>query len=147
MVDEVAVFSEKGLEFEVKVTEVQRKEEGGSATKKAAAADAVRWEKFLPRMVLRVLLIEADDSTRQIISALLRKCSFKGWWFLFLLLLLLLLFSQFHLYFMYVLHYYLEILLQLCSFPSVLVLLLYNNSSSLSPVCTCFLNFHIRIKG
>ncbi|XP_052732823.1 two-component response regulator-like APRR5 isoform X2 [Vigna angularis] len=37
----------------------------------------VRWERFLPRMVLRVLLVEADDSTRQIIAALLRKCSYK----------------------------------------------------------------------
>ncbi|CAA6673556.1 unnamed protein product [Spirodela intermedia] len=37
----------------------------------------VRWEKFLPRMSLRVLLVEADDSTRQIIAALLRKCSYK----------------------------------------------------------------------
>lgn len=38
----------------------------------------MRWEKFLPRMILRVLLVEADDSTRQIISALLRKCSYRG---------------------------------------------------------------------
>lgn len=38
----------------------------------------VKWERFLPRMVLRVLLVEADDSTRQIIAALLRKCSYKG---------------------------------------------------------------------
>lgn len=30
--------------------EVQRKEEGGSAMKEAAAG-VVRWEKFLPRMV------------------------------------------------------------------------------------------------
>lgn len=35
-------------------------------------------EGFLPRMFLRVLLIEGDDSTRHIISALLRKCSYKG---------------------------------------------------------------------
>ncbi|KAL9314941.1 hypothetical protein ACSQ67_020393 [Phaseolus vulgaris] len=40
-------------------------------------ASTVRWERFLPRMVLRVLLVEADDSTRQIIAALLRKCSYK----------------------------------------------------------------------
>ncbi|TKY61196.1 Two-component response regulator APRR5 [Spatholobus suberectus] len=40
-------------------------------------ASAVRWERCLPRMVLRVLLVEADDSTRQIITALLRKCSYK----------------------------------------------------------------------
>ncbi|CAJ1976040.1 unnamed protein product [Sphenostylis stenocarpa] len=40
-------------------------------------ASTVRWERFLPRVVLRVLLVEADDSTRQIIAALLRKCSYK----------------------------------------------------------------------
>lgn len=33
----------------------------------------------LPKMVLRVLLVEADDCTRQIIAALLRKCSYRGW--------------------------------------------------------------------
>lgn len=38
----------------------------------------VKWERFLPKIALRVLLVEADDSTRQIISALLRKCSYKG---------------------------------------------------------------------
>ncbi|XP_020537804.1 two-component response regulator-like APRR5 isoform X2 [Jatropha curcas] len=38
---------------------------------------AVKWSKLFPRMVLRVLLVEADDSTRQIIAALLRKCSYK----------------------------------------------------------------------
>ncbi|TXG48509.1 hypothetical protein EZV62_024384 [Acer yangbiense] len=38
----------------------------------------VKWERFLPKMVLRVLLVEADDSTRQIISALLRKSSYIG---------------------------------------------------------------------
>ncbi|CAL1404398.1 unnamed protein product [Linum trigynum] len=37
----------------------------------------VRWERLLPRMVLRVLLVESDDSTRQIIAALLRKCSYR----------------------------------------------------------------------
>jgi hypothetical protein len=31
--------------------------------------------------VLSVLLVEADDSTRQIIAALLRKCSYRGGWF------------------------------------------------------------------
>ncbi|XP_068650105.1 two-component response regulator-like APRR9 [Aristolochia californica] len=38
---------------------------------------AVRWENFMPRMVLRILLVEGDDSTRQIIAALLRKCNYK----------------------------------------------------------------------
>ncbi|KAK8464977.1 hypothetical protein PHAVU_010G119700 [Phaseolus vulgaris] len=40
------------------------------------SAEVVLWERFLPRMVLRVLLVEADHSTRQIIAALLRKCSY-----------------------------------------------------------------------
>ncbi|KAL4574721.1 hypothetical protein LXL04_021557 [Taraxacum kok-saghyz] len=43
----------------------------------ATATNVVRWEKFLPKMSLRVLLVEADDCTRQIITALLRKCSYK----------------------------------------------------------------------
>ena len=38
----------------------------------------MKWKKFLPNMTLRVLLAEADDSTRQIITALLRKCSYRG---------------------------------------------------------------------
>ncbi|CAH8334366.1 unnamed protein product [Eruca vesicaria subsp. sativa] len=37
----------------------------------------VTWERFLPKISLRVLLVEADDSTRQVVSALLRKCSYK----------------------------------------------------------------------
>lgn len=41
-------------------------------------AVVVRWERFLARMNLRVLLVEADDSTRQIIAALLRNCGYKG---------------------------------------------------------------------
>ncbi|KAL2336275.1 hypothetical protein Fmac_010721 [Flemingia macrophylla] len=41
------------------------------------SAEVVRWERFLPRMMLRVLLVEADHSTRQIIAALLRKCSYS----------------------------------------------------------------------
>lgn len=53
------------------------KEESASASK-GELKGLMRWEKFLPRMILRVLLVEADDSTRQIIAALLRKCSYKG---------------------------------------------------------------------
>ncbi|XP_038874792.1 two-component response regulator-like APRR3 isoform X1 [Benincasa hispida] len=37
----------------------------------------IKWERFLPKMRLRVLLVEADDSTRQIITALLRKCCYR----------------------------------------------------------------------
>lgn len=37
----------------------------------------LKWENIMPRMVLRVLLVEADDSTRHIIGALLRKFNYK----------------------------------------------------------------------
>ncbi|KAL6972171.1 hypothetical protein U1Q18_042544 [Sarracenia purpurea var. burkii] len=57
------------LEVEDKVTKKKMKEDGSSSV--------VRWERFLRRMVLRVLLVEADDSTRQIVAALLRKCGFR----------------------------------------------------------------------
>lgn len=38
----------------------------------------VRWERFLPLGSLKVLLVEDDDSTRQVVSALLRNCSYDG---------------------------------------------------------------------
>ncbi|KAL6011134.1 hypothetical protein ACLOJK_001578 [Asimina triloba] len=37
----------------------------------------VRWERFLPLPSLKVLLVENDDSTRQVVSALLRNCSYE----------------------------------------------------------------------
>ncbi|KAK4267087.1 hypothetical protein QN277_023921 [Acacia crassicarpa] len=45
--------------------------------KDESSSEMVNWDKLLPQMVLRVLLVEADDSTRQIIAALLRKCSYR----------------------------------------------------------------------
>ncbi|KAM7467629.1 hypothetical protein LguiB_015191 [Lonicera macranthoides] len=68
---EIVVSSEGMMDLEVREAEPpQTMEDSGPAA-------VVRWEKFLPRMALRVLLVEADDSTRQIIAALLRKCSYK----------------------------------------------------------------------
>ncbi|XP_074591645.1 two-component response regulator-like PRR37 isoform X2 [Curcuma longa] len=37
----------------------------------------VRWERFLPVRALKVLLVENDDSTRQVVGALLRNCSYE----------------------------------------------------------------------
>lgn len=42
------------------------------------AGPVIRWERFLPIRTLKVLLIENDDSTRQVVSALLRNCSYEG---------------------------------------------------------------------
>ncbi|XP_078173502.1 two-component response regulator-like PRR95 isoform X2 [Carex rostrata] len=54
----------KGEETEVVLIEEEREED-------------VTWDRYLPHMPVRVLLVEGDDSTRQIISALLRKCSYR----------------------------------------------------------------------
>ncbi|XP_004502761.1 two-component response regulator-like APRR5 isoform X2 [Cicer arietinum] len=56
---------------------LREEEESGAESRGGEMKGLMRWEKFLPRMVLRVLLVEADDSTRQIITALLRKCNYK----------------------------------------------------------------------
>ncbi|XP_006347516.1 two-component response regulator-like APRR5 [Solanum tuberosum] len=53
------------------------KETGAGAAVAAASSSVLKWERFLPKMVFRVLLVESDDSTRQIVAALLRKCSYR----------------------------------------------------------------------
>ncbi|XP_010520321.1 PREDICTED: two-component response regulator-like APRR3 [Tarenaya hassleriana] len=40
-------------------------------------ASSIRWERYLPVRSLKVLLVENDDSTRQVVSALLRNCSYE----------------------------------------------------------------------
>ncbi|CAN1251139.1 Two-component response regulator-like APRR5 [Linum perenne] len=50
---------------------------GGDGGLKSNNGLAVRRERLFPRMSLRILLVEADDSTRQIIAVLLRKCSYR----------------------------------------------------------------------
>ncbi|KAL8153562.1 hypothetical protein V2J09_011322 [Rumex salicifolius] len=56
--------------------EMNKDEERRSGCKDGSDS-LVRWERFLPKMVVRVLLVEADDSTRQLITAFLRKCNYK----------------------------------------------------------------------
>lgn len=36
------------------------------------------WERFLPVRSIKVLLVEDDDSTRRVVRALLRNCSYEG---------------------------------------------------------------------
>ena len=67
---EVVVSSEEVIEIMDIEKEIAEKKEGSSSLLKR--------ESFLPRIGMRILLVEADDSTRQIIGALLRKCSYKG---------------------------------------------------------------------
>ncbi|KAJ4751452.1 two-component response regulator-like protein [Rhynchospora pubera] len=50
---------------------------GGGAVRAAGPKrQGIRWDQILPRRSLRVLLVEYDDSTRQVVTALLRKCSY-----------------------------------------------------------------------
>ncbi|XP_076936064.1 two-component response regulator-like APRR3 isoform X2 [Bidens hawaiensis] len=37
----------------------------------------IQWDRFLPLRSLKVLLVENDDSTRHVVSALLRNCSYE----------------------------------------------------------------------
>lgn len=67
----VDVEMEEAKKSEESYKEKEEEEDGGSK-------GMVRWEKYIPRMALTVLLVEADDSTRQIIAALLRKCNYRG---------------------------------------------------------------------
>lgn len=68
---------EEAADVVVVVETQERENEERIGSKEGGSSSMVRWERFLPRMGLRVLLVEADDSTRQIIGALLRKCSYK----------------------------------------------------------------------
>lgn len=44
----------------------------------------VRWERFLPVRSLKVLLVENDDATRNVLFALLRNCGYEGQYYLYL---------------------------------------------------------------
>ncbi|XP_057507156.1 two-component response regulator-like APRR5 [Actinidia eriantha] len=74
---EEVVSVEEVMDWEIREAEEERERDRSDKKKEDGLASVVRWERFLPRMVLRVLLVEADDSTRQIIAALLRKCSYS----------------------------------------------------------------------
>ena len=43
-----------------------------------ASNSSAGWERFLPPRPLRVLLVEEDIATRQIVCALLSKCGYEG---------------------------------------------------------------------
>lgn len=60
----------------VKVVDLEDGE--GEEDAAAAAEGSSRETRMLPRMPVRVLLAEGDDSTRHVISALLRKCGYQG---------------------------------------------------------------------
>uniref|UniRef100_A0A0A9CVZ7 Two-component response regulator-like APRR9 n=1 Tax=Arundo donax TaxID=35708 RepID=A0A0A9CVZ7_ARUDO len=62
-----------GVQEDVKMVDV----EDGEGEEGAAAEGSSREKRMLPMMPVRVLLAEGDDSTRHVISALLRKCGYR----------------------------------------------------------------------
>lgn len=73
---EVVEVEDMVIETEAAGNTNKNKETGAVA--EASSSSILKWENFLPKMVFRVLLVESDDSTRQIVAALLRKCSYRG---------------------------------------------------------------------
>ncbi|KAL8115652.1 hypothetical protein AgCh_022234 [Apium graveolens] len=55
------------------------REYGASAApeKHQLQGSVIQWEDFLPKRSLKVMLVEDDDSTRHVVSALLRNCSYE----------------------------------------------------------------------
>ncbi|PNX73262.1 putative pseudo-response regulator [Trifolium pratense] len=47
-------------------------DDGGDQSK-----EVFRWEMLLPKINVTVLLVESDRSTRRLITALLKNCSYK----------------------------------------------------------------------
>jgi len=72
---EVVVSCEEAMDVVVVEKERESEEKRGN---NECSSSMVRWDRLLPSTAIRVLLVEADDSTRQIIGALLRKCNYKG---------------------------------------------------------------------
>lgn len=73
MGEAVLASCEKGLEMRLGLEELSKMNQ----LKDDSSTEMVKWDNLLPQTVLSVLLVEADDSTRQIIAALLRKCSYR----------------------------------------------------------------------
>jgi hypothetical protein len=68
----------RGADEVVKVVDSEDGEGEEEEAEAAAAEGSSKETPMLPRMPVRVLLAEGDDSTRHVISALLRKCGYRG---------------------------------------------------------------------
>jgi len=79
---------ERGLCEEVKcngIAEEVKVEQGGTVESSSVQQHIpqpqgaiICWERFLHIRSLKVLLVEIDDSTRHVVTALLRNCSYEG---------------------------------------------------------------------
>lgn len=59
-------------------TELVKSQDAVTRQHQQPQGPVIQWERFLPLRSLKVLLVEDDDSTRHVVSALLRNCSYEG---------------------------------------------------------------------
>lgn len=71
-VDDAPAAENNGAGGEIQV------HDGFQIAQQQSQNSVIRWERFLPIRSLKVLLVENDDSTRHVVSALLRNCSYEG---------------------------------------------------------------------
>lgn len=73
--------SDESMGKEVAQEVIERSREDGLApvaNQNNGQPQKVLWERFLPVRSIKVLLVENDDSTRQVLTALLHNCSYEG---------------------------------------------------------------------
>nr|AGN92458.1 pseudo-response regulator 37 [Sorghum bicolor] len=56
---------------------LQDDDDGGDDDTENQQQEAVYWERFLQKKTINVLLVESDDCTRRVVSALLRHCMYQ----------------------------------------------------------------------
>lgn len=71
--NEIIEDANKGSEEAIQV------HDGLQNLQQQSQGSAINWDRFLPIRSLKVLLVENDDSTRHVVTALLRNCSYEGW--------------------------------------------------------------------
>lgn len=79
-IDKLAIDRKDGREAAVAAVALQAslRKHQEQQQQQLPTGPAVLWEKILPVRTLKVLLVESDYSTRQVVSALLRNCSYEG---------------------------------------------------------------------
>ena len=70
--NEIIEYANKGSEEAIQV------HDGLQNLQQQSQGSTIHWDRFLPIRSLKVLLVENDDSTRHVVTALLRNCSYEG---------------------------------------------------------------------
>lgn len=75
-------IKDKGLKVDGSVNDGSKRELQAQGSlqvqQQQSQGKAVQWERFLHITSIKVLLVENDDSTRHVVTALLRNCNYEG---------------------------------------------------------------------